>query len=151
MTYIRLTNSSSVYRDPTLGFFISFRSLCIILVTVCSKQRVRNVWRKRRLVPRTLLKDEILKWTDLTYEPAINEQLTDWLTVWLIVWLSDCLTVWLSDCLIVWLSDCLTVWLTDLLTYDWLTVWLTHWLNDCLTYWLSVWINHKLTDWLLVN
>ena len=147
MTYIRLTNSSSVYRDPTLGFFISFRSLCIILVTVCSKQRVRNVWRKRRLVPRTLLKDEILKWTDLTYEPAINEQLTDWLTVWLIVWL----IVWLSDCLTVWLSDCLTVWLTDLLTYDWLTVWLTHWLNDCLTYWLSVWINHKLTDWLLVN
>lgn len=64
--------------------------------------------------------------------------MTEWLTNWLTVRVTDWLAVLLTD----WLTDSVTKWQMDQLT-DRLTDSLTHWLADLLTSSLTCWLTEK--------
>ena len=70
----------------------------------------------------------------------------DWLIVWLIDWVSECLFGWLID----WLSECSIDRLIDWLI-DRLFGWLIDWLVDRLFDWLNDWVSECSIDWLILH
>ena len=110
--------------------------------------------------------DKVVDWLTDRLSGWLTVCLSDCLSDWLTDWVVDCLSGWLTGCLAdcICLTDCncLTEWLTDWLMTDWLIVWLTDWsqewltdwLSDCLTNWLIILLNESAyyhIDWLKLN
>ena len=80
---------------------------------------------------------------DKPRHPKANfgESLTDRLSDWLTLWLTDSLTDRVSDWPNLWLTDSLTDRLSD-----WPTLWLTESLTDQLSDWPTLWPTESLTQ-----